>query len=77
MFLIRKNLFLPDFFHFHRFFFFVFRITIYVTNNKGLNESLIIGDQPDIEGNQRLSEEKKEEVTALKCLSRVRFFFPS
>ena len=58
-FLIRKNLFLPDFFRFHRFFFSVFRITIYVTNNKGLNESLIIGEQPDIEGNQKISEKKR------------------
>ena len=64
------------FYCFYRFFFFDFRITIYVTNNKGRNESLIIGEQPDIEGDQRISE-KKEEVAELKCLSRVRFFFPS
>lgn len=72
----KKGLFFLFFYCFYLFFFFDFRITIYVTNNKGRNESLIIGEQPDIEGNQRISE-KKEEVAELKCLSRVRFFFPS
>lgn len=64
---VRRDYFFYFFYCFYRFFFFDFRITIYVTNNKGRNESLIIGEQPDIEGNQRISEKKKKWQSLNAC----------
>lgn len=74
---VRRDYFFYCFFCFHRFFSFVFRITIYVTNNKGRNVVPYYRRSARYRGQSKNLRRKKEEVAELKCLSRVRFFFPS